>query len=137
MRRREPPQRYLPDEEATRPQHGGTRRITAADLELATRSLAERTGAAVFREMSLRELRQELATHLRMPLDALEEHRFAIRSIAVSLSAELEPAAPTAVPISTCRYQNMSLSRFDLHARCPHQDGPVLRASYRTRGDKG
>jgi len=105
MRHREPPQRYLPDEEATRPQHGGTRHITAADLELATRSLAERTGAAVFREMSLWELRQELATHLRMPLDALEEHHFAIRSIAVSLSAELEPVAPAAT-------------------------GPVLRASY-------
>ena len=91
MRRREPPQRYLPDEEATRPQHGGTRHITVADLKLATRSLAARTGAAAFREMSLRELRQELTAHLRMPLDALEEHRFAIRSIAVSLSAELYP----------------------------------------------
>ena len=60
MRRREPPQRYLPDEEATRPQHGGTRHITVADLKLATRSLATRTGAAAFREMSLRELWQEL-----------------------------------------------------------------------------
>eukprot|EP01043_Picozoa_sp_COSAG02_P026844 COSAG02_NODE_1558_length_11928_cov_4.044974_6_plen_82_part_00 len=42
----------------TRPQLGGTRHITAADLELATRSLAKRTGAAAFREMSLRELWQ-------------------------------------------------------------------------------
>jgi hypothetical protein len=66
MRRREPPQRYLPDEEATRPQHGGTRHITVADLKLATRSLATRTGAAAFREMSLRELRQELTAHLRI-----------------------------------------------------------------------
>ena len=54
MRRREPPQRYLPDEEATRPQQ--QRQIATADIRLAVRSLAERIGAAEFSKMALRVL---------------------------------------------------------------------------------
>ena len=70
MRRREPPQRYLPDEEATRPQQ--QRQIATADIRLAVRSLAERIGAAEFSKMALRELRKALAAHLRVPLHALQ-----------------------------------------------------------------
>ena len=68
MRRREPAQRYLPEEEDTRPQLLASGRVSVADLELAVRSVAERAGAAGFRQMSLRELRQRLATHLRNTL---------------------------------------------------------------------